>query len=236
MAKKNTKKKVVKKKVTRKRTRKPPKAETIYNSGFVGRVKSIISDIPFNQRSGLAYGKIAKGLGISEKTLKRWRTPGTEYYIKEFADSIIEAEKQLRESIDLVEIQRGVINKAKGKSKKIKKIREPVTVGPALPAFGRYTRAGLVQYAKKYLKLKLDPKAKKDIMEMAIRERVEELTKEEMKIVRIEEEQQPPDMTAAKYANQNMGNPDERWTDKQKHEIESKSLADIIAKTGIVNK
>ena len=152
----------------KKKTTVAVKDKTIYCTKFEQQIRDIIIElVPLNQRKELAWTKIAKILGVSSKTLQRWRTPGSDYYVEDFAKAISHSEKLMRENIDLGKINAGVIKRAQG-YKKVKVIKEPFMDGPELPSFSRYTKKALVNWAKRTLKLKLDPKITKGDMEEAI--------------------------------------------------------------------
>jgi hypothetical protein len=213
---------VVKKKTKKKAKKKKVAKREKYNPSYVFRVKVLIEQIPLNRENGLAFGKIAKALGVSARTMLKWRTPEDPLYKPEFAVAIKEAEKELRariqerlESVQLGKIHDAVIKKATGYKRK-KVIKEPVVSGPKHPPYSRFTKGDLIVYAKNLLGLKLDKKLKKGAVENAIRKRIDEMTTEKLQIVRVEEEIIPSDVVAAKYCDQNMGKEEERWTDEQK--------------------
>ena len=235
--------------MAKKRVKKPiPKAKKAvrlekYESSYAVQVGVLISKIPLNRKGKLAFGVIAKALGVGVSTMLKWRTPGDKLFKPDFLAAIEVAEDQLRkkialqlESVELGKINRGVVKRAQGYKKK-KIIKEPVTTGPAHPPYSRFSKDDLIAYSKSVgLRLKFAKKDKKGAIEIAIRKRIEQLQIKELAIVRTEEEFIPSDTTAAKYANQNMGKTEERWTDIQNVDVESQSLADILAKTGILNK
>ena len=203
----------------RKSGQKLPKGESLYEPALAGQAKTIILELqPIKAKGKLHYAKIAKALNIPFGTFNMWRSPKSKYYQPDLVKALAEAHEELLETIDLRKINAGVILRAQGRAKEITVIKEPVTEGPALPAFSRYTKTDLVNYARQVLKLKLRPKLAKTAMEIAIRERVVALTTEKMKITRRVEKICPTDIPAAKYANQNLGPKDKRWVDKQEHE------------------
>lgn len=233
MAKKKAERAVKKKKA------KPVKVEK-YDPSFAERVAVLIGRISLTRTGGLAYGVIAKALGVSHVTMKKWRTPEDALFKPDFVYAIEKAEKELRkkiaeqlESIELGKINAGVVKRAQGYKKK-KVIKEPVVTGPKSPPYSRFTKDDLITYAKNALGFKLNKKLNKGAIENAMRKRIDEMTTEELKIVRVEEEFVPSDIAAAKYANQNMGKTEEQWTDTQEVNVEAQSIVDIIAKAGIV--
>ncbi len=212
-----------------------------YDSSYASRVGVIISHIPLNRKKELAFGVIAKALGVSANTMLNWRSPGDKSFKPEFLAEIAAAETALRkkialqlESVELDKINRGVVKRAQGYKKK-KVIKEPVITGPDHPPYSRFSKADLISYSKSLgLGLKFVAKDKKGAVEIAIRKRIEKLQVEKLAVVRVEEEFIPSDIAAAKYANQNMGKPEEQWKDTQKVDVESETLTDILAKTGIL--
>ena len=223
--------------MTKKTTKKSKKTgqrldrgESLYTPELAERAKQIIIDAQLVKSDGtIYYAKLAKLLDIPSRTFSAWRNAGSKYYKPDFVKALAAAHDELMENIDLRKIHANVILRAQGRTREITVTKEPVVEGPVLPAFSRFTKADLVEYAKNVLKLKLKPKLSKGSMEMAIRKRVDELTVEKMKVVREVKKTVPGDNLAAKYADQNIGPKDERWTDKQVVDIEGKSLADIAA-------
>ncbi len=220
----------------------PVKAEK-YDPSYARRVSVLVGQIPLNRTGDLAFGVIAKALGVSHVTMKKWRTVGDDLYKPQFLAAIEVAEKELRkkiaehlESIELGKIHAGVIKRAQGYRKK-KIFRELTVTGPKNPPYSRFKRDDLIAYNKAFkLGLKITTAMSKGLIEIKMRERIEEMSIEKMKDVREEVEKVPSDTTAAKYCDQNMGLKEEQWTDTQKLDVESQSLADILAKTGILNK
>ncbi len=204
---------------------KPVRVEK-YDPSYANRVGVIISKIPLNRTGGLAFGVIAKALGVSARTMLKWRTPGGPLFKSGFSKAIDAAEAELRknialiaESVELGKIHAGVVKRAQG-YKKRKVIKEPVVVGPKHPPYSRFTIADLITYAKDALGLKLAKGLTKGVVENAIRKRIDVMTTEELQVVRVEEERVPSDVAAAKYCDQNMGKENERWTDTQKVDVE----------------
>lgn len=213
------------------------KGESLYSPKLAAKAKQIILEAQLIKSDGsLHYTKIARILGVPARTFSHWRNPESEYYKPELAGILVSAREELLETIDLRKINAGVILRAQGRAKEVTTIKEPVSEGPELPAFSRYTKSDLITYAKQVLKLTLKPGLTKGAMEMAIRRRVKKLTTEKMRVIRKVEKTMPTDIAAAKYANQNLGVKDKRWSDQQKVDIESQSLVDIIAKAGILKK
>ena len=213
------------------------KGESLYTPNLIARAGVIIIEAQLIKTDGsLNYTKIAKILDVPARTFSYWRNPESDYYKPELVRAMTKAHKELTEGIDLKKINTGVILRAQGRAKEITVVKEPVVEGPELPAFSRFTKTDLIDYAKQELKIPLKPKLTKGAIEMAIRRRVKKMTTEKMKTIRRVEKTQPTDIAAAKYANQNLGAQDERWKDTQNLDVESKSLVDIIAKTGILGK
>jgi len=234
MAKKKTAKKKVKK------AKKPERVEK-YDPSFARRVAILVSTIPLNRTGDLAFGIIAKALGVSARTMLKWRTPGDDLFKAPFLAAIDEAEVELRKNIALVKegvelskINAGVVKKAQGFKKK-KVTKEPVAGGPRHPPYSRFTKKDLLNYNEAFkLGARLCSSMSKGMIETAIRKQVEELQTDDLAIVRIEEEFVPSDIAAAKFAHQNMGKKEDQWREIVDVNVESESLADIIAKVGIV--
>ncbi len=232
-----TKKRTKAKKTVKKNT--PEK----YDPSYARRVSVLIGQIPFNREGGLAYGVIGKALGVSARTMLKWRTLGDPLYKPQFLAAIETAEIELRknialvkEGVDLSKIHAGIVKRAQGYRKK-KIFRELTATGPPHPPYSRFTLLDLIAYSKAFkLGLKLTNSMKKGAIEVKIRQRIEAMRVEKMKDVREEVENVPSDVPAGKYCDQNMGKAEEQWKDTQNVDIESVSLADALAKAGILDK
>jgi len=213
-----------------------------YKLEHAKRVRDLIMElVPLNGKGELAYGKIAKALGVPARTMREWRNPDSKHFKPDFAKSVKDAESELFEGLDSGEVKRGVIERAKG-YKRIKKIKELVTKGPRRPPLSVMTKDDLLEYAKKELNLKLEGKLSKGVIILAIEEEINNQTNDVMKLVRQEEEQMPADVAAARLVLSNIGPKDKRWLEKQEVGVAGKSLADIAAimqckqRTGSVEK
>ncbi len=205
------------------------KGESLYSQKLIARVKIVIIEAQLIKSDGsLNYTKIAKILNVPARTLSYWRNPESQYYKPEFVKAMTQACEELAEGIDLKKINRGVILRAQGRAKDITLIKEPVVEGPELPSFSRYTVKDLIAYAKQELKLTLKTKLSKGAIEMAIRRRVMKMTTEKMKVIRRVEKTQPTDIAAAKYANQNLGKPEQRWKDTQDVNVKVDGLGKLL--------
>ncbi len=191
-----------------------------YKLKYAKRVKELIMElVPLNNKGELAYGKIAKALGVPARTMREWRNPYSNHFKPDFAKSVKDAETELFEGLDSDKVKRGVIERAIG-YKRIKKIKELVTKGPRRPPLSVMTVDDLLKYAEKELGLKLEGKLSKSTIILAIEEEINNQTTEVMKLVRQEEEQMPADVAAAKLVLPNIGPEDKRWRDKQVTELE----------------
>ena len=95
-------------------------------------------------------------------------------------------------------------------------------------------KEGLLEVAE-MVKLKFRGKKKltKGVIKARIVAEVARQTKEKMVLIRKETVNMGSDTNASKFVLPNIGPKDGRWRDKQELEIESQSLADILAKVGI---
>ncbi len=226
MAKKKAKKAV-------KRKKKQAKVEK-YDPSFAQRVSVLVSQIPLTRTGGLAFGVIARALGVSYVTMKKWRTLDNDLFKPEFLAAIDVAEMDLRKNIALVKegvelskIHKAVVKRAQG-YKKVKVTKEPVVTGPKHPSYSRFNKEDLITYAKNLLGLKLNKKLTKGAIENAIRKRIDEMTTEELKVIKVEEEFVPSDVTAAKYCDQNMGKKEKRWTDTAEVNVNVDGLSKLL--------
>ena len=217
-----------------KKGRKLDKGESLYTPELAQRARIVIIEAQLIKSDGsLNYTKLAKILGIPARTFSHWRNPEADYYKLELAIALTSAHKELMEKIDLHKIHASVILKAHGGAKEVTIIKEPVIRGPALPSFSRFTKKDLIIWAKNVLKLTLKLKLSAGEMEMKIREKVEAMTTENKEEIRRVIKTIPTDIPAAKYANQNIGAEDERWTDQQevKHGV-TDGLGNLLKEIG----
>ncbi len=192
------------------------KGETVYTDDLPEKAALMIKDLQLiNGRGELEFGKIAKILNIPLRTFNSWRNQKGDYFKPELVKAMAEAHSKLLVSVDLRKIHAGQILKAQGKARETTIIKEPVAEGPRLPAFSRYTKPVLIDYARRILKLKLTRSMTKCAMEEAIRSKAEKMTTVTIKEVRRVTKTQPPDTPAAKYCDQNMGDEGERWSETE---------------------
>ncbi len=210
---------------------------TKYEKNYIARVRKVILEFALlNDRGELAYSKIALALDVSYSTLRKWKNPKDEHYQPLFADAMKAAEKELHELIDLGQVKQAIIQRARGTAKKFKKTKELQNNGPIKPSFSMLSKKDLVEYARKVLGLKLKATFTKGGMIWRIEEAIVKQTKSRMVITSVVEEKLPPDVAAGKLVTTNIGPVEQRWTEKQRVDIESESLVDIIAKTGIFDR
>ena len=199
-----------------------------YTDSYAERVGEIIAGFPLTRDRKLAVGKIAKALGVSARTMLRWRTVGGEFYKPGFVKAIAAAEKKLCENIDLNKTKRAAIIRAKGGFKTKKIIEKPFIEGPAMPALGTMDKKAM-QLCAKNLGLKADDEDTKGVLKIKIHNAVLAQQKEVMKVVSKETTTLPPDVGAIKLVVANIGAEQDRWIEKQELTVEGKSLADIAA-------
>ncbi|KKM01853.1 hypothetical protein LCGC14_1790320, partial [marine sediment metagenome] len=191
-------------------------------------VGEIIAGFPLNRTGKPAFSKIAKALGVTARTMLKWRTVGGEFYKAAFVKAINSAVKNLHENIDLNKTKRAAIIRAQGGFKAKKIIEKPFIEGPAMPALGTMDKKALELFAKK-LGLKRDDKDTKGVLKIKIHDAVLAQQKEVMKVVSKETTTLPPDVGAIKLVVANIGAEQDRWIEKQELNVEGKSLADIAA-------
>lgn len=226
---KNTKKKTPAPKPKPKpKGRKLDKGESLYTGDMAERARRIILDFqPLLTNGELAYAKIARGLGVSERTFRKWRNPKSQDYKPELPVALAEAYEQLIESIDLGKTKRAMIARSQP-HKLTKKIREPRITAPKIPALGGLDKEALRECLKKLNpKLKIDRKWSAGQLKLRITEQVEAQTTEKMVVVRIEEQSSLGNSADGKHVTANIGPVDKRWIEKA--EIEAgKNLADFL--------
>lgn len=175
-------------------------------------------------RNVLSNVKIAKLLKVSPETVKRWRTIGSGYYKKPFAEAI----EKLQEVIYSGEIKMGLIDKARGYTEH-KYTRELQTKGVTLPALSKMSVKQLLEYARHKLKLRLKKTMARYEIELAIREAAETAETSEMVIVKHESKNIAADVAAAERVLSNIGTPEKRWQFKQQTEM-TVSFSDFMKK------
>lgn len=211
----NQKKKQVKKSKGAKNVKRSPKqvkTEKKYNASYAKRVKILVIELgAVNLRGEVAWTKIAKALGIGVETIRNWRKESGPYYHKEFADACEEA----IEAADLGKIKRDTITAA-GRHVKHRRTRELRSIGPKPPK-STYTKALLVRYAAEVLKppLKLNIKSRKVELMYEIERAIEEQTKGEMQVVKIESQEIFGEPAARTIALTNLGPPEKQWMGKE---------------------
>ena len=153
--------------------------------------------------NGASNEAMAKAFGVTRQTICNWRNDHAE-----FAAAI----KDGREALDTGDIQRSMIQRAKGYTQ-VKVTKELQTVGPKMPALST-PKAELLRLATKY-KLKTTGNMKKGEVYSLIAEYVEKHTREKLIIVKREETPMLGDVAAAKYVLPNIGPADKpKWKDK----------------------
>lgn len=239
MAKKRKKTKkqfnVKRKKVSKKKGQNLNSGESLYSPELAARAKVVILTAQTLKSDGtLNYTQIGKLLDVPVRTFGEWRNVNSKYFKPELVQALTEALEELVEGLDSNKIKQSMIKRAQP-YKRVKKFKELVLKGPKMPAMSSMNKAALLKCAKK-LGLKVDKKDTNGELKLKITDEVQKQTKSSMVTVKQEEEQMHGDVSAAKLVLPNIGPKDKRWTGQQNINIESESLADIIAKAGIVKK
>ena len=146
---------------------------------------------------------------MNVETLRRWRTKSSPYYKQDFAIAVTQAVEQ----IDTGRIKAGQIVQAQ-KHTLHRVTRELQIKGPKMPS-SSYTKNLIIRYANEVLDLILDPRMTIPKMRYKIERRVEELTKEEMVIVKKEAIEVDSNPAAVKAVLTNIGKKEERWSFKE---------------------
>ena len=201
-----------------KRTKKIAGAPTKYEPEFADRAYFFCAETGV-----ISKAKLAKLLGTNRRTIVRWLDPEGDQYQKDFADAL----KKAQEGIDSGAIKQSIIKRAQDHTE-TRVYRELQRVGPKLPDWS-LSKKGLILYAEEVLKLEISGKLTKDEIRVKIEVAVEKKTTEAMKRVREEDTKQHGDVAAARLVLPNIGPEKERWTEKQKLDVNVTSLADIAA-------
>lgn len=180
-----------------------------------------------NSRGQLEYGKLAKALGIPDRTFRLWRNPDSKHFKADLVKELNNAHDELLEGIQSGKIKQTLIKRAMPYIQ-IKRFKEPRIVGPKMPEMRDMDNKALILCAKN-LGLKVDKTMTKGILKTKIAEEVKRQTKEVMVTVRQEEERILGDVAAARIVLANIGPKDKRWIEKQEVSTEGMTLADIAA-------
>ena len=199
-----------------------------YHSSYTERVKMMIVDLgAVNSRGEIAWSRIAKLLGVSVETLRRWRKRSGPYYKQDFAIAVTQAVEEFDtdriKAGQIIQSQKHILHRV---------FRELRVRGPQMPS-SDYNKALLIRYADVVLKLSLNMKMTIPEMRYRLERRVEELTKEELVIVRKVSIEVDPHLAAVKLVLMNLGKKEERWTFTERHEVErDDALTRMLAEIG----
>jgi len=199
-----------------------------YHSSYTERVKMMIVDLgAVNSRGEIAWSRIAKLLGVSVETLRRWRKRSGPYYKQDFAIAVTQAVEEFDtdriKAGQIIQSQKHILHRV---------FRELRVRGPQMPS-SDYNKALLIRYADVVLKLSLNMKMTIPEMRYRLERRVEELTKEELVIVRKVSIEVDPHPAAVKLVLMNLGKKEERWTFTERHEVErDDALTRMLAEIG----
>lgn len=201
--------------------------ETKYEPAIAEQVKLMVIELGcVNQRGEIAWGRIARLIGVSVETLRNWRTKSSPYYHEEFAGSVNEAVA----SVDTGAIKRGLIEAAKPHAV-VKRVRVMKAVGPQPPPKS-WTKTETLAFARLKLGLDLDEELSKVEIRLIIEAECEKRSKEKMVTVR-EERTREQDIGAAKFVLPNYGPPAERWSVKEQrtHDV-TDEFAELLKEIG----
>ncbi len=199
-----------------------------YQPRYVELVKMYIIELgAINSRGEIAWGRIAKMMGLNVETLRRWRTKSSPYYKQDFAVAVMQAVEEFDtdriKAGQIIQSQKHILHRV---------FRELRVRGPQMPS-SDYNKALLIRYADIVLKLSLNMKMTIPEMRYRLERRVEELTKEELVIVRKVSIEVDPHPAAVKLVLMNLGKKENRWTFKERHEIDtSDPLSKLLAEIG----
>ena len=65
-----------------------------YHPRMIKQVLALIELLPLNRAGGLHFGKISRALGVSARTVRKWRSPGPGFYKRDFAKVIERAARK----------------------------------------------------------------------------------------------------------------------------------------------
>lgn len=168
-----------------------------------------------NNRGEIAWSKIAKALGISIETLRRWRMESSGYYQPDFASMLDE----IVPKVELGQVKRAFIERSKPHAV-VKITRELRRRGPERPP--QSMRKGLlVRYAKEVLGLSLPERMREDVMRYEIDKAIRAQSTEELVVTKRETQRNMGDNTAGAMVAANYGPPEERWRNREVREHEA---------------
>lgn len=80
--------------MVKKKAKKKQKTSTLYYPLMAKQVRAIIEILPLNRTNDLPFGKIAKYLGVTPRTIRNWRKKGSKSYQRDFAIAVERAKKR----------------------------------------------------------------------------------------------------------------------------------------------
>ncbi|MDD5328070.1 MAG: hypothetical protein PHY02_09720 [Phycisphaerae bacterium] len=172
--------------------------------------------------------KLAKIFKVDKSTIGNWLTPGSGYYEPAFAKMI----RRLQNVIYCGEIKESAIERAK-KHKQHKFTYEPKEVRVMLPPLSKMGKKALLEYARYALKIKVDSKLTKPIIEHEIRTAAQGMIKTEMVVTKHEITDVPADPAAIKMVVPNIQPKDdlEPWKFEETVTVDaSPTLANLLKK------
>lgn len=204
------------------------KGESLYTPELADKARQLIIEAQLIKSNGeLHYSKLARLLEVPGRTFNRWRNAGSQYYKPELVKALAAAHEELVEGIDLGEIKRSMIQRAKSYTN-TKTIKERMVRGPKMPAMSGMDKKGLLLAGLK-LGAKVDKSMTRGVLRVTIAEEVVRQTKEVLVTTKQEITKMHGDVAAGRLVTPNIGPKDKRWIPQAKLEVEGKSLADIAA-------
>jgi len=217
--------------------------ETKCTTELIKRVRPLVE-------SGVTWPTIAAAVGVGESTLRHWRQVGSANYVEKFAEMV----RLAVEARDCGDIRAGQVEQAKKHTLK-KVTREPKLVdirstkrkipswavrkkskrllpAPVMPPTS-YKKNELILYAKAFLDLEIDGSYTKNEIRIECAKCVDELTVEEMVIIKEEMSEADPNQQAVKNVLTNTGDPAKRWNFKDEHELDvTDKLGKLLTEIG----
>jgi len=197
--------------------------------------KEIIERVRPLVEAGVKWPQIATAVGVGTSTMQHWRQEGAATCEEDFAAMV----KLAEEERETGKIKAGQFEQAQ-KHILVKVTKELRANGPKRPP-SSYPKKLLLWYCDEVLDMILDQRMDLKEMWYHIDRRIEELTEEEMVVVKTEKAEVDPSQAAVKNVLTNAGEKAKRWTFKEEHEIDvtdklSKLLTEIGSNRSVLPK
>ena len=211
--------------------------------------KEVIETVCVLVEQSCDFKAIAKAIGVSERTLQRWRNKGDDLYQKKLVEDI----EAVREKMSCGKTKADQHRQSQFHQLK-KVVREPMLVdvrstGRKLPGWARrikskrllpapvmpptsFNKKEHIAYAREFLDLEIDKSYTVNEIRMECAKCVEALTVEVMIVVKEETSEAEPNQQAVKNVLTNCGPEGERWNFGQDHILRGDEEVPVVVVIG----